>query len=194
MYIGRMVTLWAAALMAPSDEPLEIVELEGNLADAVKPPEVTAGKVPGEIQDVEVKTSGAGNRYYAVKYVIAPEDLAEDIREHYEEGAVLFWNRQIVPKGASDRRALFNLKQFYTNIGLDNNITTVNPNDWMGCKSLLTVRHKTYQGETRAEIASIAPLDKAPARTTRQTAGERQTVSARDVGKVPASATRGRRK
>lgn len=173
MYIGKMATLWAAASMMASDEPLEIVELEGNLADAVKPPEVTAGKVPGEIQDIEIKTSNAGNKYYAVKFVISPDDLAEDIREHYEDGATLYWNRQIVPKGASDRRALFNLKQFYTNIGLNNNITTVNPNDWMGCKALLTVKHGTYQGETRAEIAAIAPLDKAPARTTKAAAADK---------------------
>lgn len=176
--------LWSIVTMMASDEPMEVIELEGNLADAVKPPEVPAGKVPGEIQDIEVKMSGAGNKYYAVKFVIDPTDLPEEMREVYEDGAILFWNRQIVPKGASDRRALFNLKQFYTNIGLDNNITSVDPNDWMGCKALLTIKHETYQGEARAQIAAIAPLDKAPARSTAKAAAD----------KAPSAAARGRRK
>lgn len=192
--IAMKYCLWSIASMMASDEPLDIIELEANLGDAVKPPEVPAGKKPGEIQDIEIKTSGAGNRYYAIKFVIDPNDLPEEMREIYEDGAVLFWNRQIVPRGASDRRALFNLKQFYTNIGLDNNITSVDPNDWMGCKALLTIKHGTYNGEVRAEIAAIAPLDKAPARTTRQSAGEKQTIAAKDVGKIPAAARRGRGK
>lgn len=177
--LGLKYGLWMMAAMMASDEPMEIIELEGNLGDAIKPPEVPAGKIKAEIQDVEIKTSAAGNKYYAVKCVIDPDDLPEAMQEVYEEGAVLYWNRQVVPKGSSDRRALFNLKQFYTNIGLDNNITTVNPNDWMGCKTLLTVRHKMFDGENRAEIASLAPLDKAPARSTKQAAAEKEPTSAR---------------
>lgn len=184
MYIKTMLmaasSLWAAALMSPADdEQLDVIELEGNLADAVKPPEVAAGKYPGEIQGVEAKASDKGNRYWAVKVVIAPEDLPEAVREHYEDGAVLYWNRQMRPKDAADRRTIFNLKQFYTNLGLDPNITTIDPNDWMGCKTLVTVRQKMWDGEMRAEIASLAPLDKAPARTTRKAAEEEKPSKAR---------------
>lgn len=186
--------LWAMAHMAPSDEPLEIVELEVNLADAKKPPEIPAGKVPAEVQDIEVKTSNtSGNKYYAIKFVVDPLDLPEEMREIYDDGAPIYFNRQVVPKNGQDRRAIFNLKQLYTNLGLDNNLTTIDPNDWMGCKTLLTIRHKAYEGEMRAEIASMAPLDKAPARTTRQAAAApKRTVTAKEEAKP--AAVRGRRK
>lgn len=150
--------------MIAGDEPLSIVELDGNLADAEKPPEVPPGKYVGEVQDVQEQSSQAGNRYWSIRIVIPQEELPASVAESYEDGATLYWNRQLVPRDARDRRTIFALKNLYTSLGLDGNITTVNPNDWMGCKTLVTVRHGTYQGETRAEIASLAPADRAPAR------------------------------
>lgn len=144
-----------------ADEPLDVIELDGNLADAKKPPEVPAGKYIGEVQGVEAKASDKGNKYWAVKFVISPDQLPADLQEFYEDGAVLYWNRQMIPKDSSDKRTIFNLKQFYTNLGLDNAITTIDPNDWMGCNSQLQLRSSTWQGETRAEIAGLSPAEKA---------------------------------
>jgi len=164
------------------DEPLSIVELEGNLADAEKPPEVPAGKYVAEVQDVQANSSQAGNRYWSVRFVIPQDELPPSVSEAYEDGAVLFWNRQLVPRDNRDRRTIFSLKNLYTALGLDPNITTIDPNDWMGCKALLTVRMGQYQGEARAEIASLAPADRAPARTQQEAAP------------APAPAARGRRR
>jgi len=169
--------------MVANDEPLGIVELEGNLADAEKPPEVPAGKYVAEVQDVQAQASQAGNRYWAIRLVIPQEELPADVAEAYEDGAVLFWNRQLVPRDNRDRRTIFALKNLYTALGLDPNITTINPNDWMGCKTLVTVRMGSYQGESRAEIANLAPADRAPAR-----------APVREPEPEPAAAPRGRRR
>jgi len=167
--------------MIADDEPLSIVELEGSLADAEKPPEVPPGKYVGEVQDVQAQSSQAGNRYWSIRIVIPQEELPQGVAEAYEEGATLYWNRQLVPRDNRDRRTIFALKNLYVALGLDPNITTIDPNDWMGCKTLVTVRSGTYQGESRAEIASLAPSDRAPAR--------QETPAP-----APATAARGRRR
>ena len=150
--------------MIADDEPLSIVELEGNLSDAEKPPEVPPGKYVGEVQDIQANSSQAGNRYWSIRILIPSEELPAGVAEAYEEGAILYWNRQLIPRDSRDRRTIFALKNLYVALGLDPNVTTVDPNDWMGCKTLVTVRSGTYQGESRAEIASLAPADRAPVR------------------------------
>jgi len=152
--------------MIADDEPMEILELEESLADVEKPKEIPPGTYLGEVQSVEKATSGKGNSYYAIQFRIPPDELAADIAEQYEDGAVLFWNRVMVPKGRTDRRGLFNLRKFVEALGLDANTTTIDPNDWMGRQARLIVKSGSYAGETRAEIRAIeaAEAKAAPAR------------------------------
>ncbi len=116
--------------MAEENEELDIIELEESLADVEKPPELPAGLYQGEIQDVQVATSAKGNQYYAIRFVVPPEEILADLQDQFEDGAILYWNRQVKPT-AKDRRALFNLRRFIEAIGLDAETTTINPNDWM---------------------------------------------------------------
>jgi len=146
------------------EEELSVIELEQNLADVEKPPELPPGKYVGEVQGVEIKTSGAGNQYFAIKMVIPTDEIPADIAEHYEDGAILYWNRNIVPNG-KDRRALYNLRKLIEALGLNSNATTVDPNEWMGCKARLTVTHEKYQGEMRAGIKMLEPAEAAKARS-----------------------------
>ena len=147
------------------EEQIGILELEDNLADVEKPPEVSAGPYEAEIQDVQEGTSGKGNTYYAIKFVIPSDQLPADIAEHYEDGAVLYYNRIVKPE-KGNRRALFNLRKFIEAIGLDSNTTTIDPNEWMGQKARIHVVMGKWQGEERAEIKSIeaAEAKAAPAR------------------------------
>jgi hypothetical protein len=148
-----------------TDEPMGLIELDENLADVEKPKEIPPGKYLGEVQDVQEKASAAGNTYFAVQFRVPPDELPADVAEQYEDGAVLFWNRIIKPRGRSDRRALFNLRRFIEALGLDPNTTTIDPNDWMGRQARLMVRMGKYQGEERAEIASVEAGEvKAPPR------------------------------
>lgn len=149
--------------MTPDNEPMGIIELDESLADVEKPKEISPGKYTGEIQDVQEATSGKGNTYYSVQFRVAPSELPADIADQYEDGAVLFWNRTLKPRGRTDRRALFNLRKFVEALGLDPNTTTIDPNDWMGREARLHVVMGRYQGEDRAEIRAVEPAEvKAP--------------------------------
>jgi hypothetical protein len=143
---------------APADdnagEPLGVIEFEDNLSEVEKPPEIPAGKYQGEVQDIQIQTSQKGNRYFAIKFVIPPEELAADISDNFPDGAVLYWNRQVVP-GKGDRRAMFNLRRLMEALGLETNTTAFDPNDMMGAQATLRVRHRQWEGENRAEISAV---------------------------------------
>lgn len=146
------------------NEPLGIITLEDNLSDAEKPKEIPAGRYKGEIQDVQIPTSQKGNQYFGVKFVIPADELPADVRDSYPDGAILYYNRVIVPT-PGNRRAMWNLKQFMTAIGCDVNTDQIDPNDWMGKEANLQVRMGKYQGEERAEIGAVLAAEAAaPAR------------------------------
>lgn len=157
-FLYQTLLLSAIPHMADEGEPLGIMELDGNLADIEKPPELPPGSYVGEVQDVTLQMSGKGNQYFAIKFVISTDEIPPDLQEHYDEGAVMYWNRQVVPNG-KDRRALFNLRKLIEALGLDSNTTTVDPSDWMGCKAKLRIVHGKYQGENRAEVKQIEPAE-----------------------------------
>jgi hypothetical protein len=92
---------------------LGVIEFEDNLSEVDKPPEIPAGKYNAEVQDIQVQTSQKGNKYYAIKFVIPPDELAADISDNFPDGAVLYWNRQVVPN-KGDRRAMFNLRRSWS--------------------------------------------------------------------------------
>lgn len=154
--------------MADNDEPLGIIELDQNLADVEKPPELPAGMYTAEVQDVATDTSQKGNPYFKITFKVPPSEIPADLADDFEDGATLFYNRLVVPK-KGDRRALFNVRKFYEALGLDSNVTSIDPNAWMGQTARLKVKMGSWLGDPRAEIASIesaeAPANKAAAAT-----------------------------
>lgn len=160
------------------DAPIGLITLDENLADVEKPPEVRPGTYNGEVQDVQLPTSGKGNQYFGVKVVIPPEELSADQRDGYPDGAVFYWNRTIVPT-PGDRRAMYNLRRLVEALGLDSNTSTIDPNEWMGRKVKVRMRMGKYNNEDRAEIAALEAAE-APSRATAS-------------GKRGAAASRGRR-
>lgn len=143
-----------ANIAREDDETLGLIELDDNLGDVEKPEELPPGNYTGEIQDVSMGTSQKGNKYFNIKFVIPTSEIPADKQDQFEDGAILYYNRIIVPTG-KDRRALFNLKNFIEKLGLNTNTTTVDPNEWMGQNARLKVVHETYQGEKRAAIKSV---------------------------------------
>lgn len=165
-----------ATAVCHDDEELGIIELEASLSDVEKPIELPAGLYEAEIQDVTIATSTKGNRYFAVSFMVAPDQIGADVADQFEDGAKLFYNRVVVPSG-KDRRQLFNLRKFIEAIGIDSNTSQIDPNEWMGRKARLKVVHTTYQGETRAEIKAVESAEGTAAKTTKA---------------APAAAARGR--
>ena len=143
------------------DEVLDVVELEGTLEDVIPPPRIPKGAYPAEIQEVAQRTSEKGNSYYAITFNIArmafPPDFDPD-EEDYPDGYNIYFQRLMVPS-PGDKRSLNRIKKFYHSLGLDTNITAVDPNAWMGQQAKLVIDHRTYQGDLQDEIKSIEVLD-----------------------------------
>jgi len=156
------------------DGSLDLIELDENLDDAEKPEELQPGVYEGEVQDVQKQTSSKGNQYFAVKFVIPPEQIPADLREGFPDGAVLYWNRQVVPK-KGDRRATWNLKRFIEALGLPTNTNAIDPNDWMGQRARIRVRMGKWEGQERAEIQSVEAAE-SEARPAGRTAARSQRV------------------
>jgi hypothetical protein len=172
-------------------EELGIISLDMNLADVERPPEIPVGKYVGEIQSIEVKTSGQGNEYFAIRILVPSENIPAEVAEHYEDGALFFYNRLLVPKG-NDRRSLWNLRQFIEKIGLDSNTNEINPNEWMNQSVGIVVgMEKNLEGELRANVRSLFAAEEAPAR-------EEELVVEEEMEEKPAPRTaatgRGRRR
>ena len=168
-------------------EELGIISLDMNLADVERPPEIPVGKYVGEIQSVEVKTSGQGNEYFAIRILVPSENIPAEVAEHYEDGALFFYNRLLVPKG-NDRRALWNLRQFIEKIGLDANTNEINPNEWMNqTVGIVVGMEKNLEGELRANVRSLFAAEEAPARDEEDEEEEK-------VVEQPKTAARGRRR
>jgi hypothetical protein len=145
-------------------DELGIIQLDTNLSDIDRPPEIPVGRYVGEIQSVEVKTSAAGNEYFALRILIPADNIPAEVSEHYEDGAMFFWNRMLVPKG-NDRRSLWNLRQFIEKIGLNSNTNEINPNEWMNQNVGVVIgMSKNLEGELRAEVKSLFAAEDAPAR------------------------------
>lgn len=145
-------------------EELGIISLEQNLSDIERPPEIPVGRYVGEIQSIEVKTSGQGNDYFAMQILIPAENIPAEVAEHYEDGAKFFYNRLLVPKN-NDRRSLWNLRQFVEKLGLDSNTTEIDPNEWMNQNiGLVIASEKNLEGELRSTVRSLFAAEEAPAR------------------------------
>lgn len=140
-----------------SGEPLSVIDLDDNLEDVEKPPELPANAYTAEVQDVQIKVSGKGNRYFNIKLLVPNDELPANIREHFPDGAVMYYNRLIVPR-AGDRRDLYNMKQWIAALGLSTSTTSVDPNEWMGQECRIRVVMGTYQNVPRAEIRSVEPV------------------------------------
>jgi hypothetical protein len=167
-------------------EELGIIQLDQNLSDVERPPEIPVGRYVGEIQSVEQKTSGAGNEYFALQIVVPNENIPAEVAEHYEDGARFYYNRLLVPK-PGDRRSLWNLRQFVEKIGLDSNTNEINPNEWMNCMVGLVVgMEKNQDGELRSTVKSLFTAEEAPAREEEDDEPEEKPA--------PKAATRGRRR
>jgi hypothetical protein len=139
-------------------EPLGLIELDSNLGDVEKPPILPAGKYQGEVVEVQKALSGKGNEYFAIAIKIPPAQIPAHLQDDFEDGATLYWNRQVVPNG-KDRRSLYNLRKMIESFGLSSNTTAIDPNEWMGQEVGLVVKHTAFQGETRAEIGSLFAID-----------------------------------
>ena len=147
---------------APGDEDTElgILEFDQNLEDYEEPDLLPKGNYHGEIQDIAIKLNQKGTgKYFAIKFVIPTEEFPPDYDiENYPDGCTCYYNLISVPIGGN-RRAMANLKKFVSKMGLSISTNMVDPNDWMSQRMKLKIDHRTYQGNTNENIASVEAAD-----------------------------------
>lgn len=144
-----------------SDDVLDVVELDGSLEDVKPIPPYPKGRWPGVVIGIEERTSAKENDYYNIEFQINRDDFPPDFdteEEDYPDGCSLYYSRLMKPT-PKDKRTLNRIKKFYAALGLDTNITAINPNTWMGRDVTLVVDHESYEGEPRAVIKSIEASD-----------------------------------
>ena len=146
-----------------NEEVVGIVDLDVNLAEVEPAPELPIGTYRGEIVGVQTATSAKGNNYWNIQIKIPPAEIPAELAEFYEDGATFYWNRQLIPNG-KDRRVLVNLRKFIEAIGLDSNVTQVDPNEWMGREVGVVLKMgKDLDGNPRAEPARLEAVATKPA-------------------------------
>lgn len=150
-----------------AEETVSVVDLDINLAEAEAPPELPVAKYRAEVIGVTDAVSGKGNPYWNIAFKIPPSEIPAEMAEFYEDGQTMYWNRQLKPNG-KDRRIVVNLRKLYESLGLDTNVTQIDPNEWMGREVMLATRMgKDLDNNPRLEIARIEPVETraaAPAR------------------------------
>lgn len=192
MGIGYNMLYAAVNRMADDDDNApSVLELDESLDEAERPAELAPGTYVGECQDVQTPVSGKGNKYYNIKFVIPPEEIGADQRDDFPDGATLYWNRNLVPK-KGDRRALFNLRRLIEAFGLDSKTTTIDPNEWMGCKARLKIVMGKWEGEDRAEIRSVEAAEAQAAPRSKASRDTRGADAPSPRGRAASSGRRGR--
>lgn len=130
-----------------------IIEYDVDLAEQEAPPVLPVGDYPATIRSAEQKTSGKGNKYVNVTFMIDPESYPADFVDGDEDGTILSYGR-ISPENT--QRARWGMRKFQEAIGAKLS-KQVDLNDWIGLSAVVSVGHEPYEGENRAKITKVNP-------------------------------------
>lgn len=132
---------------------VSILEYSADISSAEAPPPLPAGEYPAVIESVQQKTSQtSGNEYLAITLNVNPDDYPADFdSENYPDGVKLSYNRLVVEDTA---RARYNMRKWCEAIGAKMG-KQVDPSEWLGLQCKVGIKHDTYEGEPRAQIAKI---------------------------------------
>ncbi len=130
-----------------------ILEFSQDITNQEAPPPLPAGDYNATIESVELKTSQtSGNEYLNIVFNIAPDDYPADFdAENNPDGVKLSYMRLNNDDTARNR---YNVRKFCEAIGAKTG-KKVDPNDWIGLSTVISVKHGTWEGEKRAEFGKI---------------------------------------
>lgn len=132
---------------------VSIIEYAEDLDAAEAPAVLPPGDYPAEIRGAEIKTSGKGNQYIQVTFIISPDDYPADATDLDVDGSILSYGR-LSPDNTT--RARFNMKKFVQAIGGTMG-KKLDLNDWIGKQAIVTVVNEPYDGVTQANIKKVNP-------------------------------------
>ena len=131
---------------------MSIIQFSEDITNAEAPAPLPVGEYTAEIRAAEAKVSAnSGNTYMAIQFFIPADQYPADFDEGDPDGITLTYNRLVVEDNAKGRHRM---RKFCESIGAKTG-REVNPSDWIGLTATVSVKHGTWEGETRAEIDRV---------------------------------------
>jgi hypothetical protein len=137
-----------------SDQVDSIIEYEEDLGDAEAPVPLPEGDYPAVIRGANKKKNKDGDKEYAdVTFFIAPEQYPADFTDGNPDGWLGNYGMGRLPT-AGDVSSRYRMRKFCEAIGAELG-RTLDLNKWLDLPAVVTIKHETYEGETRARIAKV---------------------------------------
>lgn len=132
---------------------VSILEYSSDISTAEAPPPLPVGEYTATIEKIEQKTSQtSGNEYLAISLRVSPDDYPADFdAESNPDGVILSYNRLVVEDTA---RARYNMRKWCESIGAKTG-RQIDPTEWVGLNVKVGIKHDTYEGMPRAQIAKV---------------------------------------
>lgn len=132
---------------------VSILEYSEDISQAEAPPPLPVGEYPATVESVEQKTSNTtGNEYLAITLNISPDDFPSDFdADSYPEGVKLSYNRLLVEDSPRSR---YRMRKWCEALGAKMS-KQIDPTEWLGMSLTVGIKHDTFEGEKRAQVAKI---------------------------------------
>ena len=134
---------------------VSILEYGQVISSAEAPPPLPASEYPATIESVEPKTSQtSGKEYLGVLLRVSRDNFPADFDQEgaFEDGVVLSYNRLSMEDNA---RARYAMRKWCEAIGAKMG-KQIDPSEWIGLTCTVKIKHDTWEGETRAQIAGVS--------------------------------------
>jgi hypothetical protein len=140
--------------MADENQLGSIFDFSADVSQQEAPPPIPRGKYLASITNAEAKVSvNSGNTYADVTFTIAPDQFPPDYAAIQQDALNLHY-RTLVMK--DDARSRYNIRRFCETVRAPVG-RKLDLNDFIGKSAILTIDHRTYQGQDMAEIKGVEP-------------------------------------
>jgi len=129
-----------------------IVEFSEDIDSAEAVPPLPESDYPFEIKSAVKKISQKGTAYAELGCYIAPESYPADYTDGEPDGTMLYFRRLSLEDSPASRHRI---RKFCESIGVKAPKNKLDLNEWIGATGIATVKHESYEGEDRANIAKI---------------------------------------
>lgn len=140
--------------MAENDNLLpSVTEFSQDISAAEAPKPLPARSYTASIVKAEARISSKGNKMGVLTFLITPDQFPADIvpSDFPSEGVTLSYYRMSLEDNS---RARWQIKKLSEVLRVPVS-RTVDMNDFMGKRALLTVKNEEYEGEMRSQIDKI---------------------------------------
>lgn len=132
-----------------------IIEYSVNMEEAEAPVALPPGDYPAKVVAAENGVSqSSGKSRVDVTLRIAPEDYPAD----YEDAASFPDGKDvhIYPSSENNKAAQFRMRKFMEALGAKIKGNKIDPNDWIGRETIVTIERDTFEGVDRERVVKVS--------------------------------------